>query len=86
MLSVSVRHTVVGDQLLRGVSGGERKRVTIAEALMGRPQLLLLDDIAVCLHSEPACVHSLMLLVSHVPRLSYVVNLATLQRVRTSCA
>ena len=64
MLSGSVRHTVVGDQLLRGVSGGERKRVTIAEALMGRPQLLLLDDITVCLYSEPACVHSLMLLLS----------------------
>jgi hypothetical protein len=52
-LPVSVRHTVVGDQLLRGVSGGERKRVTIAEALMGRPQLLLLDDITVCLILEP---------------------------------
>ncbi len=86
MLSGSVRHTVVGDQLLRGVSGGERKRVTIAEALMGRPQLLLLDDITVCLHSAPACIHSLMLLLSLLSRLSYVANLATLQRVRTSCA
>lgn len=44
MMFHSVRNTVVGDEFLRGVSGGERKRVTIAEALMGQASLLLLDD------------------------------------------
>eukprot|EP00042_Codosiga_hollandica_P052355 m.662678 g.662678 ORF g.662678 m.662678 type:complete len:1576 (+) comp58477_c0_seq2:48-4775(+) len=39
-----VRKTVVGDALTRGVSGGERRRVTIAEALTSRPNFLLLDD------------------------------------------
>lgn len=41
----SVRTSVVGDNLLRGVSGGEKKRVTIAESMAGgRAGLLLLDD------------------------------------------
>ena len=40
----SVRGTVIGDDFLRGVSGGEKKRVTIAEAMMGQLSVVLLDD------------------------------------------
>ena len=38
--------TVVGDALTRGVSGGERKRVTIAEALVSNARVLCLDEIS----------------------------------------
>lgn len=37
-----VRDTVVGDALLRGISGGQRKRVTVGEILItGRPSCLM---------------------------------------------
>ena len=39
-----VRNTVVGDAMLRGVSGGEKKRVTIAEGLLANSGLMVLDD------------------------------------------
>lgn len=38
--------TVVGDAMLRGVSGGQKKRVTTAEMLVGFTQLLLMDEIS----------------------------------------
>eukprot|EP00798_Chlamydomonas_sp_ICE-L_P013540 gene13540-19410_t len=45
------KDTPVGDSMLRGVSGGERKRVTIAEMLVGPRQVLLLDEISTGLDS-----------------------------------
>ena len=47
----SVRNTVVGDNLLRGVSGGEKKRVTIAESMMG----VLLSIISLLLFTHRIC-------------------------------
>jgi ABC-type Mn2+/Zn2+ transport system ATPase subunit len=41
-----VRDTVVGNELLRGVSGGERHRVTTAEMLVGPRRILLMDEIS----------------------------------------
>ncbi|KAH7472623.1 ABC transporter G family member 37 [Phytophthora ramorum] len=43
--------TVVGDALLRGVSGGERKRVTVGEVLVGGQSLFLCDEISTGLDS-----------------------------------
>ncbi|CAK4485667.1 unnamed protein product [Aphanomyces euteiches] len=43
--------TVVGDALLRGVSGGERKRVTIGEMLVGGQSVFLCDEISTGLDS-----------------------------------
>ncbi|RHY80807.1 hypothetical protein DYB26_000602 [Aphanomyces astaci] len=43
--------TVVGDALLRGVSGGERKRVTVGEMLVGGQSIFLCDEISTGLDS-----------------------------------
>jgi ATP-binding cassette, subfamily G (WHITE), member 2, SNQ2 len=39
----SARATVVGDSLLRGISGGEKKRLTIGEMLAAQGGVLLAD-------------------------------------------
>ncbi|KAF3432596.1 hypothetical protein FNV43_RR27336 [Rhamnella rubrinervis] len=38
------RNTIVGGPLLRGVSGGERKRVSMGQEMLVNPSLLLLDE------------------------------------------
>lgn len=40
------RDTVVGNELLRGVSGGERHRITTAEMLVGPRRILMMDEIS----------------------------------------
>ncbi|EGZ08354.1 pleiotropic drug resistance protein ABC superfamily [Phytophthora sojae] len=45
------QHTVVGDAMLRGVSGGERKRVTTGEMAFGNKYVQLMDEISTGLDS-----------------------------------
>ncbi|GAX75668.1 hypothetical protein CEUSTIGMA_g3111.t1 [Chlamydomonas eustigma] len=52
--ALGILHTMdtpVGDSMLRGVSGGERKRVTLAEMLVGGRRALFLDEISTGLDS-----------------------------------
>eukprot|EP01029_Cantina_marsupialis_P020357 TRINITY_DN4770_c0_g1_i2.p1 TRINITY_DN4770_c0_g1~~TRINITY_DN4770_c0_g1_i2.p1 ORF type:complete len:1323 (+),score=438.91 TRINITY_DN4770_c0_g1_i2:94-4062(+) len=46
--------TIVGDQMYRGVSGGEKRRVTVGEMLLGPQRVLLLDNITTGLDSAVA--------------------------------
>jgi len=46
-----VRDTVVGNELLRGISGGQRKRVTIGEMMVGPKPIFLCDEISTGLDS-----------------------------------
>lgn len=45
------RETQVGNEIFRGISGGERKRLTTAEQLLGPHNVLCLDEISTGLDS-----------------------------------
>ncbi|EEY55297.1 ATP-binding Cassette (ABC) Superfamily [Phytophthora infestans T30-4] len=45
------QNTIVGDAMLRGVSGGERKRVTTGEMAFGNNYVMLMDEISTGLDS-----------------------------------
>lgn len=44
--------TIVGNQMLRGVSGGQRKRVTTGELMVGPAKTLFMDEISTGLDSS----------------------------------
>eukprot|EP00536_Pseudo-nitzschia_multiseries_P004086 jgi/Psemu1/187311/e_gw1.66.61.1 len=39
-----IRNSVIGDEIVRGISGGQRKRVNVAMELVADPSLLALDE------------------------------------------
>ena len=39
--------TIVGSHLVRGISGGQKKRVTTGEIVVGPVKVLLMDEISV---------------------------------------
>ncbi|KAK9990909.1 hypothetical protein SO802_025894 [Lithocarpus litseifolius] len=62
----SSRNTYIGDQGIRGVSGGERRRVTIGVDIIHGPSLLFLDEPTSGLDSTSA--HSVIEKVHHIAR------------------
>lgn len=51
----SVQNTIVGDENFRGISGGERKRVSIGLEMIKNPYLLFADEPTTGLDSSNAC-------------------------------
>ena len=47
-----VRNTIVGNAAIRGVSGGQRRRVTVGEMLMGKGRVICGDEISTGLDSQ----------------------------------
>lgn len=47
------KDTIVGNDLLRGVSGGQKKRVSIGEMIIGNARGLFLDEITTGMSYAP---------------------------------
>ena len=66
----------VGDESLRGVSGGERKRVTTAEVLCGPACVLCMDEVSTGLDSCKCicdmCVYARSLLECMLHNVAYI--------------
>ena len=45
---------IEGDALVRGVSGGQKRRVTVAEMLTGFQKVFMMDEISTGLDSSTA--------------------------------
>eukprot|EP01006_Ploeotia_vitrea_P022963 TRINITY_DN55409_c0_g1_i2.p1 TRINITY_DN55409_c0_g1~~TRINITY_DN55409_c0_g1_i2.p1 ORF type:complete len:635 (+),score=62.75 TRINITY_DN55409_c0_g1_i2:77-1981(+) len=69
-----VQHQKIGNELIRGVSGGERKRANIGMELIRRPQLLFLDEPTTGLDSTTAT--SIVHLLQQLTRTGKTVILA----------
>uniref|UniRef100_A0A8C5C487 ATP-binding cassette, sub-family G (WHITE), member 8 n=1 Tax=Gadus morhua TaxID=8049 RepID=A0A8C5C487_GADMO len=70
-------HTRVGNSFVRGVSGGERRRVSIAVQLLWNPGILILDEPTSGLDSFTA--HNLVLTLSRLARGNRLVLLSVHQ-------
>ncbi|KAK9807392.1 hypothetical protein WJX73_000014 [Symbiochloris irregularis] len=67
------RDTVLGGAMVRGVSGGERKRVTSAEHLVGPKRVLLMDEISTGLDSATTYT-----VIDFLARSTHMLNLTTM--------
>lgn len=56
--------TIVGNQMLRGVSGGQRKRVTTGEMMVGPAKTLFMVSLAVLVQNFMACISVVLCCIS----------------------
>ncbi|KAI3428353.1 hypothetical protein D9Q98_006733 [Chlorella vulgaris] len=77
MLGLSdVADTIVGDSMTRGISGGQRKRVTTGEVLCGPQSLVLMDEISTGLDSATTySVVQSFVKASHALRKTFLISL-----------
>ncbi|KAF8650205.1 hypothetical protein HU200_064060 [Digitaria exilis] len=68
--------TIVGDALLRGISGGQKKRTTIGEMLVGRAKCFFMDDVSTGLDSSTTLdIMTLLRQMTHLLDLTMVISL-----------
>ncbi|KAI3707559.1 hypothetical protein L6452_26185 [Arctium lappa] len=68
--------TKVGDQMRRGISGGEKKRVTVGEMLVGPANVFFMDEISTGLDSSTTChITKFLRQMVHVMDLTMVISL-----------
>nr|GME17435.1 pleiotropic drug resistance protein 2-like [Ipomoea batatas] len=68
--------TVVGDDMRRGISGGQKKRVTTGEMLVGPAKVFLMDEISTGLDSSTTFqIVNYMRQMVHIMNVSMVVSL-----------
>ncbi|KAJ9537153.1 hypothetical protein OSB04_029886 [Centaurea solstitialis] len=68
--------TMVGDQMRRGISGGEKKRVTAGEMLVGPANVFFMDEISTGLDSSTTCqITKFLRQMVHVMDLTVVISL-----------
>ena len=73
-----VRDTIIGDEKIRGVSGGERKRANIATQMISEPPILFLDEptrYRIIKSSSSSSSSSLLLLLLQVVLIVFKLNL-----------
>ncbi|KAL5545908.1 hypothetical protein UlMin_005595 [Ulmus minor] len=67
---------IVGDHMKRGVSGGEKKRLTIGEMLVGPAKVLLMDEISNGLDSSTAFqICNYMRQMGHISDMTVLISL-----------
>jgi ABC-type multidrug transport system ATPase subunit len=64
----NAQNTPVGDELIRGVSSGEKKRTEVATEMIARPRMLFLDEPTSWVLRDPRTPSS----SSHLPVLSRI--------------
>ncbi|XP_004956470.1 ABC transporter G family member 45 isoform X2 [Setaria italica] len=68
--------TIVGDALRRGISGGQKKRTTIGEMLVGRAKCFFMDDISTGLDSSTTFeIMTFLQQMTHLMDLTMVISL-----------
>ncbi|GJU43203.1 ABC transporter G family member 39-like protein isoform X1 [Tanacetum coccineum] len=72
----SCADAMVGDQMIRGISGGEKKRVTTGEMLVGPARVLFMDEISNGLDSSTTFnIIKLLRQMVHIMDLTMVISL-----------
>ncbi|WVZ64109.1 hypothetical protein U9M48_013676 [Paspalum notatum var. saurae] len=68
--------TIVGDELHRGISGGQKKRTTIGEMLVGRARCFFMDDVSTGLDSSTTLqIMTFLQQMAHLMDLTMVISL-----------
>ncbi|CAL5090781.1 unnamed protein product [Urochloa decumbens] len=68
--------TIVGDALRRGISGGQKKRTTIGEMLVGHAQCFFMDDVSTGLDSSTTFdIMTFLRQMTHLMDLTMVISL-----------